>query len=65
MNEGKRVVVRRSPAEWRAFVSRFERSGLGCRAFCVAEDLVSMSIENCRVLTIENCRLPEKNLGDC
>ena len=39
MSDVKRAVVKRSPAEWRMIVSRFERSGLGCREFCVAEDL--------------------------
>ena len=39
MDKDKRVVVRRTPAEWEAIMSRFERSGLGCREFCMAEDL--------------------------
>ena len=39
MSDVKRAVVKRSPDEWRAILSRFERSGLGCREFCVAEDL--------------------------
>ena len=39
MSEVKRAVVTRSPDEWRAIVSRFERSGQGCREFCMAEDL--------------------------
>ena len=39
MSDVKRAVVKRSPDEWRAIVSRFERSGQGCREFCMAEDL--------------------------
>ena len=39
MSEEKRAVVKRSPDEWRAIMSRFERSGQGCREFCMAEDL--------------------------
>ena len=39
MSEEKRVVVRRSPAEWQAIMSRFERSGQSHREFCQAEDL--------------------------
>ena len=39
MSEEKRVVVRRSPEEWRAIMSRFERSGQSHREFCLAEDL--------------------------
>ena len=39
MNDEKRVVVRRSPEEWRAIMSRFERSGQSYREFCMAEDL--------------------------
>ena len=40
MRDVKRVEVKRSPDECRAIASRFERSGLGCREYCVAEDLV-------------------------
>ena len=39
MSEVKRALVKRSPDEWRAIVSRFERSGQGCREFCMAENL--------------------------
>ena len=39
MSDEKRVVVRRSPDEWRAIMSRFERSGQSYREFCMAEDL--------------------------
>ena len=39
MSDEKRIVVRRSPNEWRAIMSRFERSGQSHREFCVAEDL--------------------------
>ena len=39
MSDEKRVVVRRSPEEWRAIMSRFERSGQSYREFCMAEDL--------------------------
>ena len=39
MNGVKRVTVRRSAKEWRAIVSRFERSGQTSRQFCSAEQL--------------------------
>ena len=39
MSDVKRAVVKRSLEEWRAIVSRFERSGQGCREFCMAENL--------------------------
>lgn len=39
MNGSKRVTVRRSAQEWRAIVSRFERSGRTRKQFCAAEDL--------------------------
>lgn len=39
MSEGNRVVARRSAEEWRAILSRFERSGQGHRDFCLAEGL--------------------------
>ena len=39
MSEEKRAVVKRSPDEWQAIVSRFERSAQGCREFCTAENL--------------------------
>ena len=39
MSEEKRVVVRRSPEEWRAILARFERSGQSHREFCLAEEL--------------------------
>ena len=39
MSEEKRVVVRRSPEEWRVIMSRFERSGQSSPEFCVTEDL--------------------------
>ena len=39
MNGVKRVTVRRSAKEWRAIVSRFERSGLTTGAFCASESL--------------------------
>ena len=39
MSDVKRAVVKRSSDEWRAIVSRLERSGQGCREFCMAEDL--------------------------
>lgn len=35
----KRVTVRRSAEEWRAIVSRFERSGRTSKQFCTAEQL--------------------------
>jgi len=40
MNDKKRSVVRRTRGEWRAIMSRFERSGQGRREFCEAEGLV-------------------------
>ena len=39
MSEEKRVVVRRSPEEWRAILVRFKRSGQSHREFCLAEEL--------------------------
>ena len=39
MDNDKRVAVRRSPAEWWAIMTRFERSGQRHREFCLAEDL--------------------------
>ena len=39
MSDEKRVVVRRSPEEWRAIMRQFEQSGKSHREFCVAEDL--------------------------
>ena len=39
MSDEKRVVVRRSPEEWRAIMARFARSGQSYREFCVVEDL--------------------------
>ena len=39
MNGVNRVTVRRSAEEWRAIVSRFERSGQTSRQFCSAEQL--------------------------
>ena len=39
MNQHKRVVVRRSPEEWRAIMSRFERGGQSHREFYLVEDL--------------------------
>ena len=39
MGKGKRVTVRRSAEEWRAIMSRFERSGQTHGQFCAAEDL--------------------------
>ena len=39
MSEEKRVVVRRSPEEWRAILARFKRSGQSHREFCLAEEL--------------------------
>ena len=40
MNDEGRAVVRRTRGEWRAIMSRFERSGQGRREFCEAEGLV-------------------------
>ena len=40
MNDEGRAAVRRTRGEWRAIVSRFERSGQGRREFCEAEGLV-------------------------
>ena len=39
MSDVKRAVVKRSPDEWRAIVSCFERSGLGCREFCMVSNV--------------------------
>lgn len=39
MKGAKRVTVRRSAREWRAIVSRYERSGQTREQFCAAEDL--------------------------
>ena len=39
MSEEKRVVVRRSPEEWRVILARFERSGQSHREFCLVEEL--------------------------
>ena len=39
MDQHKRVVVRRSPEEWRAILARFERGGQSHREFCLAENL--------------------------
>jgi len=39
MNTGKGRKVRRSAAQWREIISRFEASGRSCHAFCVAEGL--------------------------
>ena len=39
MIKEKRVVVRRSPEEWRAILLRFARSGKTHREFCMSEDL--------------------------
>ncbi len=40
MSDEGRAVVRRTRGEWRAIMSRFERSGQGRREFCEAEGLV-------------------------
>ncbi|MCY4343004.1 MAG: IS66 family insertion sequence element accessory protein TnpB [Gammaproteobacteria bacterium] len=40
MGDEGRAVVRRTRAQWRAIMSRFERSGQGRREFCEAEGLV-------------------------
>ena len=40
MGDEGRAVVRRTRDEWRAIMSRFERSGQGRREFCEAEGLV-------------------------
>ena len=39
MKGAKRVTVRRSAQEWRAIVSRYERSGQTRKQFCAAEQL--------------------------
>jgi len=39
MSEEKRVVVGRSPEEWQAILSRYERCGQSVREFCLAEDV--------------------------
>ena len=39
MDKEKRVVIRRSPEEWRTIIARFERSGMTCRQFCATEAL--------------------------
>lgn len=39
MDQHKREVVRRSLGEWRAIMSRFERSGQSHRESCAAENL--------------------------
>ena len=39
MDQEKRVMVRRSPEEWRTIMARFERRGQTCREFCSAEEL--------------------------
>ena len=44
MNGVKRVTVRRSAEEWRAIVSRFERSGKTSKQFCSAEQLTPSTI---------------------
>ena len=40
MGDEGRAVVRCTRAQWRAIMSRFERSGQGRRAYCEAEGLV-------------------------
>lgn len=40
MSDEGHAVVRRTRGEWRAIMSRFERSGQGRREFCEAEGLV-------------------------
>ena len=39
MRRAKRVTVRRSAQEWRAIVSRYERSGQTRKQFCASEQL--------------------------
>ncbi|MDD9997278.1 MAG: hypothetical protein OXQ89_05990 [Rhodospirillaceae bacterium] len=39
MREAKRVTVRCSAEEWRAIVSRYERSGQTRKQFCASEQL--------------------------
>ena len=48
MSEGKRVRVRRPADEWRAILSRFERSGQGHRDFCLAEGLAPSTFASWR-----------------
>ena len=44
MDRDKRVAVRRSPAEWRAIMTRFQRSGQSQREFCLAEELAPSTL---------------------
>ena len=51
MGKGKRVAVRRSAKEWRAILSRFERSGQRCEQSCTAESLAlsTFSLWRCKL----------------
>ena len=48
MDRDKRVVVRRSPAEWQAIMARCERSGQSHREFFLAEDLAPSTLRRAR-----------------